>query len=99
MPGLNQKGPMGEGAMTGRRSGMCRRTGDVPFQQGSGRGMGRRIRTSQTMPQREPGKKGGLGQMVEETDVSAELAELKKQYKAKSEELERLVAKIKSLEV
>lgn len=23
MPGLNQKGPMGEGAMTGRRMGKC----------------------------------------------------------------------------
>lgn len=38
MPGLNQKGPDGAGAMTGRQGGMCRRTKNQSF--GSNRGDG-----------------------------------------------------------
>lgn len=48
MPGFNQQGPDGSGAMTGRQRGMCRRTenqfigGDAGSGFGRGRGMGMR---------------------------------------------------------
>jgi hypothetical protein len=55
MPGLNRKGPNGEGAMTGRRKGHCNhenkgktndeilqnRTPSEPLGQGMGQGLGR----------------------------------------------------------
>lgn len=31
MPGLNQKGPDGNGPMTGRQRGMCKRTEELPL--------------------------------------------------------------------
>ena len=50
MPGFNQRGPMNEGPMTGRRMGDCVRGVDtgsrnsafVPMGNGRGRGMGKR---------------------------------------------------------
>jgi hypothetical protein len=69
MPGLNRKGPNGEGAMTGRRMGRCNpdnkgktddeilqnRTPAEPLGQGMGQGMGRGLGRG-----RELGK--GLGE-------------------------------------
>jgi hypothetical protein len=50
MPGFNQRGPMNEGPMTGRRQGICARGADIGTQgsaftapgYGRGRGLGRR---------------------------------------------------------
>lgn len=49
MPGLNRKGPEGEGPMTGRGLGRCRRSEDSEQalgadQEMTGRGRGRRFR-------------------------------------------------------
>ena len=49
MPGFNQKGPDGAGAMTGRQAGMCRRTENQSLDSNrgngivAGRGAGRRM--------------------------------------------------------
>lgn len=41
MPGFNQKGPMNEGPMTGRKRGTCTSAAVDPGQGFAGRGMGR----------------------------------------------------------
>ncbi|OQY52466.1 MAG: hypothetical protein B6230_02625 [Desulfobacteraceae bacterium 4572_89] len=64
MPGFNQRGPMNEGPMTGRRQGVCGRGTDSGAQGGTfdamgygrGRGMGRRGGSG-------PGWGRGYGQM------------------------------------
>ncbi len=103
MPGLNQKGPDGAGAMTGRQRGMCRRTENQPLGgDGSGRGRGLGMR-------RGLGQGQGLGQGrrfaggVEPNqspgiDISEELINLKDQYLAAQKMLSVLEQKISALE-
>ncbi len=101
MPGLNKQGPDGNGAMTGRQQGMCRRTEDLPLRggrDGQGRGMGGRCR-------------GTYFQNTDEQVVSrvatperfsqgnaAELADLKADYKKTQSMLATLMQKIEGLE-
>jgi len=101
MPGLNKQGPDGNGAMTGRQQGMCRRTEELPLRgrrDSQGRGMGGRCR-------------GTYFQNTEEQVVSrvatperfsqgnaAELADLKADYKKTQSMLATLMQKIEGLE-
>ncbi len=98
MPGLNQRGPMNEGPMTGRKRGSCTGAAVDPGQgfadRGMGRGMGRR--GCQT-----PGRGRGGGQwsspapMPGSTDqnalqnrvnmLEAELSAIKDQLRTRSE--------------
>jgi len=109
MPRFNQKGPLGEGKMTGRQRGMCRRTEDQSFQnirggQGRGLGLGRRAGL---------GAGGGTGAMqdvgrrsVSKNDTNSNLENgfydnlksLKEQYQDTQEMLSTIEKKIKALE-
>lgn len=103
MPGFNQKGPDGAGAMTGRQRGMCRRTENQSFgRDGSGRGRGMGMR-------RGSGQGRGLGQgrrfdsgaestQTPEIDVSEELRVLKEQYLIGQKMISTLEQKIAALE-
>lgn len=105
MPGLNQKGPDGAGAMTGRQRGMCRRTENQSFGGdggGRGRGMGMRRGLGQ-------GQGQGLGQGLRfeggmsspqdiKVDASEELRILKEQYLTAQKMLSTLEQKIAALE-
>ena len=70
MPGFNQRGPMNEGPMTGRRRGDCVRGVDTgpqnstfaPMGNGRGRGMGRRAGQG-------PGGGRGYGRMSTDSSV------------------------------
>lgn len=108
MSGLNQRGPEGQGPMTGRQQGMCRRTEDQSFQSdrgaglgfGGGRGMGMR-------------RGSGMGQgmrmgrrfdssvnppVTSPVIVSDELENLQEEYQAAKNTLSSLEAKIAALE-
>jgi hypothetical protein len=70
MPGLNQKGPMNEGPMTGRGRGLCNRTEDRQgFVERGGAGLGRRMGRcgSQGM-----GRRVGFGQQYSQTNNRGE---------------------------
>jgi hypothetical protein len=101
MPGYNQKGPLGEGKMTGRQRGMCRRTEDQSFQdirggRGRGLGLGRGTGGMQDVV-RQSGTK-------EKTDSNPEdvfydnLKSLKEQYRDTQTMLSTIEKKIKALE-
>lgn len=109
MPGFNQKGPLGEGKMTGRQRGMCRRTEDQSFQnirdgRGRGSGLGRRAGLG------AGGETGGMQNAVcrsvtrDDTDSTPEngfydsLKSLKEQYRNTQEMLSTIEKKIKALE-
>ena len=101
MPGYNQTGPRGEGKMTGRQRGMCRRTDEQSFQdlrggRGRGLGLGRRAGSMQDAV-RQSGAK-------DKTDLNPEngfydnLKSLKEQYRETQELLRTIEKKIKTLE-
>ena len=106
MPGLNKQGPLGEGPLTGRQQGMCRRTKELPFTGGFGRGRGvgggRRTvgqpggRIGQSRRRYAQGAEPAVAGSPE--NVEDELAELKKQYQEMSTSLARIAGKIESLE-
>ncbi|MGB3209763.1 MAG: DUF5320 domain-containing protein [Desulforhopalus sp.] len=102
MPGFNQKGPDGAGAMTGRQRGLCRRTEDQPFGgDGSGRGRGLGMRRGLGQGQglgqgrRLSGNdelpKDGKGESLEQ------LSTLKEQYQAAQKTLSLIEEKIAAL--
>lgn len=104
MPGFNQKGPEGAGAMTGRQSGMCRRTENQSFVSdtgngsGRGRGMGTRCGLGQGQGQGSgQGRRldSGAGQ-AQRAGVanSDELKNLKEQYQAAQKVLSNIEEKI-----
>jgi hypothetical protein len=105
MPGFNQKGPEGAGAMTGRQRGMCRRTENQSFAgDGSGRGRGLGMRRGLGQGQ---GQSFGLGRRFDSgveplqssgIDVSEELRNLKEQYLTAQKMLITLEQKIAALE-
>jgi hypothetical protein len=111
MPGFNQKGPDGAGAMTGRQRGMCRRTENPAFaggndnRMGSGRGTG--MRRGLGLGQgRGPGQGFGLGRRFAGTveqpqgqrvDSSEELKDLKEQYQAVRKTLSTIEEKLAAL--
>jgi len=78
MPGFNQRGPMNEGPMTGKRQGNCVRGFDTgsqystftPMGYGRGRGMGRRGGQG-------PGQGRGYGRMETTSPVPATMESLK----------------------
>ncbi|BHH84583.1 DUF5320 domain-containing protein [Desulforhopalus sp. 52FAK] len=101
MPGLNKQGPEGNGPMSGRQQGMCRRTDELSLRgrkDGQGRGMGGRCRGS------FPDIAGGQGQMKQSTaneELQAktdELSALKSEYKKTQTMLETLMQKIDAME-
>lgn len=106
MPGLNKQGPSGEGPLTGRQQGMCKRTEDLPFTGGVGRG--RRMGGRRRSPDQRGGRMAQSGRRFAQGEgpavlagpgsVENELAELKKQYKEVSAVLAETKGKIESLE-
>lgn len=101
MPGLNKQGPDGNGAMTGRQQGMCRRTEDLPLRgqrDGQGRGMGGRCRG--TYFQNSDGQDAAAGATPGRFTQgnAAELADLKADYKKTQSMLATLMQKIEGLE-
>jgi len=101
MPGYNQKGPLGEGKMTGRQRGMCRRTEDQPFKDirggrakglGLGRGTGGMqdlVRRSGTQDENDSNPESGFYD---------DLKSLKEQYRDTQTMLSTIEKKIKALE-
>lgn len=106
MPGLNKQGPLGEGPLTGRQQGMCRRTKELPFAVGfgRGRGMGGVRRTAGQSGRLMAQSRRKFAQAEEVAVVGSQdgkenqLAELKKQYQEMSASLARIADKIESLE-
>ena len=103
MPGLNKQGPEGNGPMSGRQQGMCRRTDELSLGgrrdgQGQGRGMGGRCRGS--FPDTSRGQ-GQMGQAPLNDELQAktdELSTLKSEYKKTQVMLEALMQKIDAME-
>lgn len=101
MPGLNKQGPEGQGPMTGRQQGMCRRTDDLSLSDERGfmgRGMGGRCRGFSYPRQHNQYRQGGGMGPRFTTREADELASLKDQYKKTQETLASLVKKIEGLE-
>jgi hypothetical protein len=93
MPGYNQKGPLGEGKMTGRQRGMCRRTEDQTFKdirggRGTG-GMQDLVRRSGTQDENDSNLESGFYD---------DLKSLKEQYRDTQTMLSTIEKKIKALE-
>ena len=113
MPGLNQEGPDGVGAMTGRQRGICRRAENQTFT-GEGSGLGRGLGLRRGLGQgRGQGRGQGLGQGLgqgrrfeagvessqnNKVGLSEELRILKDQYLAGQEMISKLEQKITVLE-
>jgi hypothetical protein len=111
MPGFNQKGPDGAGAMTGRQRGMCRRTENPSFAAGndnrigSGRGLG--MRRGLGLGQgRGLGQGFGFGRRFAGTaeqpqsqgiDSSEELRDLRNQYQSVQKTLSAIEEKLAAL--
>ena len=101
MPGLNKQGPDGNGPMTGRQQGMCRRTEELPLRgrrDSQGRGMGGRCRGNYFQ---NPDGQVGSGVAAPERfsqGNAAELADLKADYKKTQSMLATLMQKIEGLE-
>ncbi len=100
MPGFNQTDPKGEGVLTGRERGMCRRT-DRQSSGGMGSGHGRRMGIRGGALMTGKGQRAGtrgepLPGAVSGTD--SQLAKLKEQYQAAKTQLRELEEKIAALE-
>lgn len=106
MPGLNKQGPSGEGPLTGRQQGMCRRTKDLTLTTGGDRRRGKGGRWLSTDQQgrqmaqsRRRSAQGEEPVVVDKPEsVENELAELKKRYKEVSAVLTEIESKIAFLE-
>ncbi len=98
MPGLNRKGPEGEGAMTGRQQGRCRRTQEQAIE-GNGPGLGRG--TGNRCGQGRGGNRRNSDENMlrNPPDNGAnELQTIKEKYQAAQKTLRALEQKIASLE-
>ena len=101
MPGLNKQGPDGNGAMTGRQQGMCRRTEDLSLRgrrDSQGRGMGGRCRGTYFQ---DTGGQVASGVATPERFTrgnAEEIAGLKAEYKKTQSMLATLMQKIEGLE-
>jgi len=106
MPGLDRSGPMGAGAMTGGRRGLCGNAGsgyDMPMGYGRGLGMRRGRRGGFG-----PGRGRGFGRYFPENpgryaydyplNQTNEMEMLKTEAKAMQESLEAVLKRIKELE-
>ncbi len=91
MPGRNQTGPNGAGAMTGRRMGLC----SVGNRQGAGLGMGRGLGAGRGM-----GRGLGLGRQTGIVEVTPEQqkAQLKNDIELLRSELADAEARLGNLE-
>ena len=113
MPGLNQRGPAGQGPMTGRQQGMCRRTEDqssafdrgagLGFGGGRGMGMRRGLGPGQGLGQgQRMGRRFDSGvnpQVTPPANVADELKNLREEYQAAHNTLSLLGEKIAALDV
>lgn len=114
MPGFNQKGPDGAGAMTGRQGGMCRRTENQPVGSNRGDGVAGGRSGARGMAAR-CGQGQGQGQGLSQgrrfdrdaeqpqtvgvgRSSSEELSNLTEQYKAAQKTLSMIEQKIAALE-
>ena len=112
MPGFNQKGPDGAGAMTGRQAGMCRRTENQSLDSNRGDGIGGGRVGGRGMGSR---RGQGLGQRLSQgrrfdrdaeqpqnvgvgRSSSEELGNLQEEYKAAQKTLSTIEQKIAALE-
>lgn len=114
MPGFNQKGPDGAGAMTGRQAGMCRRTENQSLDSNRGDGIGgARVGARGMGSRRGQGQGRGLSQGRRfDRDAeqpksmgagvgrssSEELGNLQEEYKAAQKTLSMIEQKIAALE-
>jgi hypothetical protein len=112
MPGFNQKGPDGAGAMTGRQAGMCRRTENQSLgSNGSdgigggrvgGRGMGSRCGQGQGQRLSQGRRFDRDAEQSQNVGVgrnsSEELSNLQEQSKAAQKTLNMIEQKIAALE-
>jgi hypothetical protein len=101
MPGLNRQGPDGNGPMSGRQLGMCRRTEELLLKgarAGQGRGMGGRCRGTyfQDSGGRRPMAVVRTNEDVQ--DNAEELSTLKAEYKKTQAMLESLMQKIEMMQ-
>lgn len=107
MPGYNQRGPKGNGRLTGQRRGMCKRTGKLPYPT-SGSKHHKDMSGWWSFADFSEGDKAqrkrrfaqGEAQAAEnkKESVDNELTELKKQHRETSEALNIITQKIKTLE-
>lgn len=103
MPGFNQTGPEGMGAMTGRQRGMCRRTDNQTLRgDGSGRGRGKGMRCGLGQDQ-NMGKSRSFDRGQQSTqnitgNSPEQLRELKEQYQEAKKMLTVLEEKIGALQ-
>ena len=92
MPGFNQQGPSGDGKLSGRKRGMCRRTEDSLFPDvKNGRGRG------QAWEDKAKDMKDSAGQSVAKNKISDKLENLKEQYRVTKNLLKAISKKIKAL--
>jgi hypothetical protein len=100
MPGFNQTGPKGDGALTGRERGMCRRT-DRQSTGGLGSGRGRGMGIRGGAPMSGKGQRAGTrGELVPSAvrGPGNQLTKLKEQYQAAKTQLRELEEEIAALE-
>ncbi|MFT5699487.1 MAG: hypothetical protein ACI8ZB_002347 [Desulforhopalus sp.] len=101
MPGLNNQGPDGNGPLTGRQQGMCRRTDELPLRgrrDGQGRGVGGRCRgTYFDTSGGQAGSTVNRGDQFSQAEAE-QLASLKADYKKTQSMLTTLMKKIEGLE-
>ena len=100
MPGFNQKGPMNEGAMTGRGLGRCNTTnqnvGGTPNTAGNGQGFGRGQGLGQGFGQgRGRGQRNWSGEVATQASQQVQPAE-DEALKLRVHQLESELAAIKS---
>lgn len=97
MPGLNRQGPDGQGPMTGRQQGMCKRTDELPLRgarAGQGRGIGGRGRGGSF--QAPAGQARSSARFAQGN--TEELASLKAEYQKTQDMLATLIQKIERIE-
>lgn len=101
MPGFNQTGPTGAGAMTGRQRGMCRKNEDQSLV-GNGRGQERGMGMCRGLGQGSGlGRRAGTAVELSQspaTDGSDEVKILKDQYQAAQKSLSSIEKKLAALE-
>lgn len=112
MPGFNQKGPDGAGAMTGRQTGMCRRTENQSLGSNrsdgtaggrvGGRGMGSRCGQGQGQRLSQGRRFDRDAEQSQSVSMgrssSEELGNLQEQYKTAQKTLSMIEQKIAALE-
>jgi len=97
MPGFDRSGPDGQGPVTGKMRGMCRRTDYSAFSN-IDRGRGRGLGVGQYAVSQGTGRGRMRSPVVERVETGSELTSLKKQYDSAREMMEELQEKIAAME-